>query len=176
MSRMVRTARALAGASFMLCAVPLAAQVPVECAGTARQTKSITLAGGPTQISAIYPGMQLLMFTNFSNTQPTCLVAHFSALSRITDNQVHYQVLLDGVPMQGHAPGLGPSVVWNALDDVLLVDNHEQDSDPTKNTSFNFFQSLPAGNHNVRVLVSAGSNIDPANKPSTQSPVLTLVY
>ncbi len=178
MHRIAKSARRLASASLVLCAAAAAAQTPVQCSGTARQTKSVTLAGSPTPITAIYPGMQLLMSTTFSNSAPTCLVAHFSALSRIADNQVYYQVLLDGVPMQGHAPSAGPAVVYNALDDNGFIDNHEQDSDPVKNTSFNFFQALPAGSHDVRVLVAAGSGIDfmTPNLPTVQSPVLTLVF
>jgi hypothetical protein len=178
MHRVAKSSLSLVVGSFVLAASVASAQTPVECAGSVRQSKSVTLTGSPTPITAIYPSLQFLLRTSFSTATDTCLVAHFSALSRIADNQVYYQVLLDGVPMLGHAPAAGPAIVYNALDDNGIVDNHEQDSDPVKDTSFNFFARLPAGNHEVRVFVAAGSGIDFAtpNLPTVQIPVLTLVF
>ncbi len=178
MNRIAKSALSLAAGAIVFGGVGASAQTPVECAGTVRQSKSVTLTGGATPITAIYPGLQFLMRTSISTTTDTCLVAHLSALSRIADNQVYYQVLLDGVPMLGHAPAAGPAIVYNALDDNGFIDNHEQDSDPVKDTSFNFFARLPAGYHEVRVFVAAGSGIDfgTPNLPTVQIPVLTLVY
>ncbi len=174
---MQRLAKSLAAsAALVVLATTAGAQTPLECGGTVRQSKSVTLTGGPTAIAATYPAMQLLLRTSISNTAETCLVAHLSALSRITDNQVYYQVSVDGVVMQGHVPSAGPAIVYNALDDVTLIDNHEQASDSVKDTSFNFFGRLLPGVHEVRVLVAAGSAIDAGNPPTVQSPVLALVY
>lgn len=106
---------------------------------------------------------------------PTCLVAHFSSMVRITDNYVGFRVTVDGAAMAGHVNGLAgiaqPTVYTS------LSDNNEQFTDPTKTVSHNFFASVFPGVHVVEVWATAGSNIvSPPGPPTVFNPVLTLEY
>jgi hypothetical protein len=122
------------------------------------------------------PNLEPMLVAKFKvgGKTPSCVVAHFSGLTRVTDNYVVFQVRIDGVPMQGHLPGfagVADPVVWAQMDD-----QDEQLSDPTKIASFNFFQKINPGNHVIEVVVAAGSNIDPTNHPTVTNQVLTLQY
>ena len=151
----------------------------VSCTGVASHVLAVTdltykLVNTKFQFDT--PNLESMLVAKFkvAGKTPSCVVAHFSGLTRVTDNYVVFQVRIDGVPMQGHLPGfagVADPVVWAQMDD-----QDEQLSDPIKVASFNFFQKVNPGNHVVEVLVAAGSNIDPANHPTVTNQVLTLEY
>lgn len=152
----------------------------VECRSLAPVVKAVTRPdyhAVTTRFQLDTPNLQPLLSTSIvvTGATPSCLIAHFSALARITDNYVVFQVRVDGQPMRGHLsglPGVPTPVMFTALDDNVA----EQLTDPTKVASFNFFQAVLPGRHTIEVLVAAGSNIDAANPPQIGSPVLTLQY
>jgi hypothetical protein len=114
-----------------------------------------------------------------SGTGYSCIIAHFSAMARITDNYIVFQVRVNRVPMNGHLssiPGVpGVAVVFTSLDETSDFPD-EQLSDPIKMVSYSFFKQVLPGTYTITVFAAAGSNIDPANPPQVGSPVLTLEY
>jgi hypothetical protein len=152
---------------------------PVACRSQASNVLAITdpqyhIIGTKYQLDT--PNLETLLTTKItvSGKEASCVVAHLSALTRITDNYVVLQVRIDGIPMEGHLAGLAgvaTPVVFTAMDE-----QDEQYSDPTKVASFNFFKKVKPGNHLVEVMVAAGSNIDPTNPPTVSAQVLTLEF
>lgn len=123
------------------------------------------------------PNLQPLLQTTITVTGSglSCVIAHFSAMARITDNYIVFQVRIDGEPMEGHLsglPGFPTPVVFTSIDDGVT----EQFSDPTKMVAYNFFKRVRPGVHTIELMVAAGSGIDPLNPPSVGSPVITLDY
>ncbi len=157
---------------------------PIACRSVAPVVKAVTDPDYhvvATKFPVDSPSLQPLLSTTIfvSGRGLSCIVAHFSAMARITDNYIVFQVRVDGQPMEGHLsalPGLPPEpVVFVSLDEVSQFQD-EQLSDPVKIASYNFFKQVGPGVHTIEVMVAAGSNIDPANPPSVGSPVLTLEY
>jgi hypothetical protein len=157
---------------------------PIACRSGASVVKAVTdpdYHAVTTIFPLDTPSLQQLMITtvHVSGVGFSCIIAHFSALARITDNYIVFQVRVDRQPMEGHLtglPGLPPEpVVFVSLDEISQFQD-EQLSDPTKIVSYNFFKSVGPGVHTIQVMVAAGSNIDPANPPLVGSPVLTLEY
>jgi hypothetical protein len=152
----------------------------IECRSTASTVKAVTLPDYhpvTTKFQFDTPNLQPLLTTTVfvTGVGASCIVAHFSAMTRITDNYVVFQVRVDGEPMAGHlsgVPGVPTPVIFTSLDDNVA----EQLTDPTKIVAYNFFKRVRPGLHTIEVLVAAGSNIDPANPPQIGSPVLTLEY
>jgi hypothetical protein len=78
----------------------------------------------------------------------TCLIAHLSVEVAPLDNHVMFQVLVDGVPMQGHGifpysvPTVQAPVVW---------DPEETDKNVNRMVAFNFFMPVERGAHVVEV-------------------------
>jgi hypothetical protein len=163
-------------------ALPLtahAADPGAECRSSAGTVKAIRLQDFQpitTRFQFDNPNLQKLMGTTVLVTGAglSCIVAHFSAHARITDNYIVFQVRVDGVPMEGHLSGLPlyptPVVV------TQMEDYEEQLFDPTRMVAYNFFKQVRPGVHTVEVMVAAGSNIVPNSIPSVGSPVLTLQY
>ena len=151
----------------------------MACRRPATQVRAIGLPGNHN-INARFqldtPNLQTLMSATVtvSGKGASCLIADLSALTRITDNYVVYQVRVDGVPMEGQVGG------WAGVADpvvpVLFDDEDEQFVDPFRILSYNFFQSVSPGPHLVEVMVAAGSNILPGLEPQVVSPVLTIHY
>lgn len=174
--------------SLMLSATPVLyssqalADAPVECrssAGTVKAIRHKDFHNIYTKFQLDRPNLQKLMSTTVqvTGTGLSCIIAHFSAHARITDNYIVFQVRVDGVPMEGHLSGLigfpTPVVVTS------IEDSTEQLFDPVRMVAYNFFKQVSPGIHTVEVLVAAGSNIitNPSNLiPSVGSPVLTLEY
>lgn len=162
----------------LLSAAPAAAQ-PVVCRSTASTVKAVHLPGNHAITTAFQtdePNLQLLLSTPITVTGagPSCVIADFSAVGRITDNYIVYQVRIDGVPMEGHVSGLfgqATPVQWIQFDD-----EDEQFVDPFRSFSYNFFQRVQPGRHVVEVWVAAGSGIAPGLEPQIVAPVLTLHY
>jgi hypothetical protein len=161
----------------------------VVCRSTASTVQGVTRDDAhaiSTKYQIDNPNLEPLLKTTVTvtGTGLSCIVAHFSALARVTDNYVVFQVRVDGEPMEGHLPGLGlvaTPVVYTALDTWINDPASEQLSDPTKTVAFNFFKTVKPGVHTVEVLVAAGSNIwcpsaVDCNKPTVTVPVLTLEY
>jgi len=161
----------------------LAHASPVECRSVSGVVKAITDPDYHYITTAFQfdnPNLQTLLTTTIavSGTGFSCIIAHFSALARITDNYIVFQVRVDGVPMEGHistVAGQPTPAVFVSLDETSDFTD-EQLSDPTKVASFNFFSKVRPGNHTIEVMTAAGSGIDPANYPQVGSPTLTLEY
>jgi hypothetical protein len=173
----------------LLCPDGQARADQIVCRSTASTVQGVTRADThaiSTKYQVDNPNLEPLLTTTVTvtGTGLSCIVAHLSALVRITDNYVVFQVRVDGVPMEGHLPGLGPvatPVVYTAIDTWINDPASEQLSDPTKMVAFNFFKTVKPGVHTVEVLVAAGSNIwcpspSDCNKPTVTVPVLTLEY
>jgi hypothetical protein len=122
------------------------------------------------------PNLQPLLRTRIfvSGVSASCVIAHFSALARITDNYMVFQVRIARVPMRGHLSAIGPYPTPAIF--VSTDTEAEQFSDPTKVVAYNFFARVRPGLHTVQVMVAAGSGVDPNNLPQVGSPVLTLKY
>ena len=153
----------------------------IECSSKADRVKGVTNPNGhliTTKFQFDTPNLQPLLTTTITTSGPTsCVVAHLSGLARITDNYVVFQVRVDGVPMNGHTflPGVNTPVVFRAIDANPEFED-EQFIDPTKSVSYNFFASVPPGDHTVEVMAAAGSNIIAGFEPSVHAFVLTLEY
>jgi hypothetical protein len=164
---------------FLLGLAPDAAAQQVECRGSAPNVRAVTAPDYhyvTTRFQFDTPNLQPLLTTSIfvSGTTASCVIAHFSALARITDNYIVFQVRIDGMPMLGHLSAIGPyatPAIFASIDDEA-----EQLSDPSKVVAYNFFARVRPGFHTVQVMVAAGSGIDPNNLPQVGSPVLTLEY
>lgn len=155
---------------------------PVECQSAARQVKAIRLQDYhpiTTQFQFDTPNLEPLLSTTVEvqGKDESCIIAHFSAHARVTDNYIVFQVLVDGEPMEGHLSGAAsvatPVVITN------IQDYNEQLTKFPRIVSYNFFKKVRPGTHTITILVAAGSAIDatvPGNIPSVGSPVLTLEY
>ena len=158
------------------------ADQPVVCRSSAGTVKAIKLQDFhpiTTKFQFDNPNLEALMSSTVqvSGTGMSCIIAHFSAHARITDNYIVFQVRVDGEPMEGHLGSFG--LVATPVVVTQIEDNEEQLTDPTRMVAYNFFKKVPPGIHTVEVLVAAGSNIitDPSHLiPSVGSPVLTLEY
>lgn len=153
----------------------------VACRAPATRVRAVGLPGNHNinarfQLDMPPSNLQTLMSAtvNVSGKGSSCLIAGLSALTRITDNYVVYQVRVDGVPMEGQVGG------WAGVPDpvvpVMFDDEDEQFVDPFRILSYSFFRSVAPGPHLVEVMVAAGSNIAPGLEPQVVSPVLTLHY
>src|SRR5262245_6396403 len=148
-----------------------------ECTGQTNRVKALSLPG-THYISAQFDEPSILDFEPLMGTtvkvngEKTCLVAHFSTQARVTDNYIVFQVLVDGIPMEGHwSSATGIPVVTSNIEDYA-----EQLTDFPRIFAHNFFLAVEHGEHTVEVLMAAGSGIDSTNPPSVSSPVLTLEY
>jgi hypothetical protein len=152
----------------------------IECSSPVRGVSAVTNPAGhviTTKYQLDNPNLQTLLTTTIQAGRG-CLIAHMSGLARITDNYVVFQVRVDGVPMEGHLPGIGgvaTPVVFVQLD-ANSVNDDEQFIDPTKVVAYNFFKQVDAGAHTVEVLAAAGSNIVAPDFPTVIALVLTLEY
>ena len=151
----------------------------VSCQDASLHVNAVALSGNHN-ITAKFqldtPNLQLLMRTRIvvEGTTPGCVVADLSALTRITDNYVVYQVRIDGVPMEGQTGGFA-----GVADPVIIAtfdDPDEQLVDPFRIVSYTFFKKVPPGVHLIEVMVAGGSNILPGFEPQVVSPVLTVRY
>ena len=153
----------------------------IECSSPVRNVTAVTNPAGhviTTKYQIDNPNLQPLLTTRI-NAGNGCLVAHLSGLARITDNYVVFQVRVDGVPLEGHLPGIGgvaTPVVFVSIDSGNPPYDDEQFIDPTKVVAYNFFTQLDSGTHTVEVLGAAGSNIVSPFFPTVNSLVLTLEY
>ena len=152
----------------------------IQCSSPVKNVSAVTNPAGHT-ITTRYqldtPNLQQLLTTTIDAGEG-CLIAHLSGQARITDNYVVFQVRVDGLPMEGHLPGLPgftTPVVFVSIDAGTANDD-EQFIDPTKVVSYNFFMQLSKGTHTVEVMAAAGSNIVSPNFPTVTSLVLTLEY
>lgn len=164
---------------FSLTTVTAATAQPLTCRSTANRLTAVNLPGNhnvTTRFQLDTPNLEVLMQTpvTVSGSGPSCLVADLSALTRITDNYVVFQVRVDGVPMEGHQGGYFG--VPDPVVPVLFDDEDEQFVDPYRILSYSFFKQVSPGRHLVEVMVAGGSNIAPGFEPQVISPVLTLHY
>lgn len=163
----------------------------IECQSLSTKVKGVTNPDA-TQVTTLYQdnnfnppqfgGFQTLLSTQIVVGGPggSCLIAHFSAEARPTDNYIMFQVAVDGVPMEGHSiiiPSI-PVPVVQAIDETDVFDPNlfSEDPNPPKMVAYNFFKRVTPGVHKVEVFVAAGSAIDPAHTPSVRIPTLTLEY
>ena len=164
---------------FVLSFTTTAGAQQIECRSSAPLVKAVTSPDNhyvTTRFQFDTPNLQPLLTTSIFVNGPgsSCVIAHFSAHARITDNYIVFQVRIDGEPMQGHFSAIGPYTTPAIV--ALFDDPSEQLSDPTKVVAYNFFARVRPGTHTVQVMVAAGSGIDPNNLPQVGSPVLTLEH
>ncbi len=155
---------------------------PISCVSGSRMVAAATDPSGhvlTTRYQFDTPNLQPLLKQTITSNRG-CLIAHLSGLARITDNYVVFQVRVDGMPMQGHLPGVAgvsTPVVFASIDSLSAAPyNDEQFIDPTKVTAYNFFDEIGEGVHTVEVLGAAGSGVDKTNPPQVSDLVLTLEY
>jgi len=163
---------------------PSSFAAPIVCRSTASTVKAVTdpdYHAITTRFQFDSPNLQPILSTTISvsGTGYSCIIAHLSAMARITDNYIVFQVRVNRVPMDGHLSSIpavpGVPVVFTSLDETSQSQD-EQLSDPIKMVSYNFFKKVVPGTYTIQVFVAAGSNIDPTNPPMVGSPVLTLEY
>ena len=151
----------------------------VTCQDVSTRVNAVALPGNhniTTKFQLDTPSLQVLMRTRIvvQGTTPSCVVADLSALTRITDNYVVYQLRIDGVPMEGQTGG------WAGVPDPVIIapfdDADEQLVDPFRIVSHTFFKKVSPGPHLIEVMVAGGSNIIPGFEPQVVSPVLTVRY
>jgi hypothetical protein len=78
----------------------------IECRSSAPLVKAVTSPDAhyvTTLFQFDTPNLQPLLTTGIfvNGTSTSCVIAHFSAHARITDNYIVFQVRIDGVPMRG---------------------------------------------------------------------------
>ena len=183
-SRTLLIALALALAVLAL-AIPLsswegqASDNQIECESKSKQVKAVTSPGvHGTNVSfssnpSYFDPTPLLRTTiNVEGNRPTCLIAHFSAMAQPQDNWVVFQVRVDGVPMEGHAPGLGTVAI------PVVFDPDESGAiGPYRMVAYNFFAEVGPGEHMVEVLFAGCcSSIPTGSGAGVVSPVLKLQY
>lgn len=150
----------------------------VECASKSKQVKAVTSPGvHGTDVSfngspdRFHP-VPLLKTTVDVDGSSTCLIAHFSAMAQPQDNWAVFQVRVDGVPMEGHAGGLG------GVDIPIVFDPDESGTiGPYRMVAYSFFKKVGPGEHTVEVLFAGCCSSDPhGSGVGVQGPVLTLEY
>ncbi len=151
-----------------------------ECEGPVSQVKAVSLQGAQyidTVFSSSTPNLEPLMSTTFEvDDRRRCVIARFSTQARVTDNHIFFQVLIDGVPMEGHINGVPGFPVGMPIVFTNMEDYEEQIAQFPRTFAHSFFLEVKAGTHTIEVLTGAGSGIDPTNLPTVTSPVLTLEY
>lgn len=168
------SARHVAAASAM--EPPATPQKPIICESEATHIKSITIPDF-TPISAAFqfpPGnLEPLLSTTVTvgGKGESCLAAHLSAIARVTDNYIVFQVRVDGVPMEGHLSGAG-----GIATPLVVESKFSSEPDTERMVAANFFAKVTPGTHRIDVLVAAGSAINPTEIPYVGSPVLNLQY
>lgn len=170
---------------FSILALPLegnAQQEQLECAGKTTQVKAVSTQGVNRSAfnftSELHPGAldptPLLTTTVKTTGKLSCLVAHFSAYAQPADNHLIFQVLVDGQPMEGHAP----SFAGFAVPVVTEPNTTDEVFDVPRMAAYNFFKEVGPGEHTVEVRLAACCG-DPAEELGpvlVDAAVLTLEY
>lgn len=156
-----------------------AANQQVECDGKAKNVKAITAAGVRTTAVSLtaHPGLfdpVPLLSTKITvgGKRPSCLMANFSAMALPQDNWVVFQVRVDGVPMKGHAAGLG------GVTEPVVFDPDEGGANGVfRMVAYNFFTAVEPGEHTVEVMYAGCCSSEPLGSgAAVESPVLKLEY
>jgi hypothetical protein len=129
------------------CASASTAVTAIRLGGVRNATVNFT--GGPDYAPGAFDAAPLLTtIVNVGGSAPGCLVATLSTLPRPADNQIVFQVRVDGVPMEGHHPNLFGAGT-PAVSDPNLVDEYY---DSNRMASYTFFRRVTPGPHRVDVL------------------------
>ena len=156
-----------------------AANQQVECDGIAKNVKAITAPGVRTTAVSLTANPGLfdpvpLLSTRIvvGGRRPSCLFADFSAMALPQDNWVVFQVRVDGVPMRGHAAGLG------GVTEPVVFDPDEGGADGVfRMVAYNFFTVVEPGEHTVEVMYAGCCSSEPfGSGAAVESPVLKLEY
>lgn len=152
-----------------------AATTQIECSSAASRMKAVRLDEDRiTKAVYNYPKDGLGHFdplpliattVTVGGTQPSCLVAAFSAMARPLDNHIVFQVRVDGIPMQGHLGGIG------GLPTPVVVDPTEANTASQRMVAYNFFAPVRPGVHRVEVLFAGCCSADPPKDPETGIPL-----
>ena len=164
---------------FVLSFTTTAGAQQIECRGSAPLVKAVTLPDNhyvTTRSQFDTPNLQPLLTTSIFVNGPgtSCVIAHFSAHARITDNYIVFQVRIDGEPMQGisarsaRTRRLPSSRCTATRRNSSAIPRSQRPTTPS--------HAMRRGTHTVQVMVAAGSGIDPNNLPQVGSPVLTLEH
>ena len=114
---------------------------------------------------------------------PSCLIVHFSAEATALDNAIVFQVLLDGVPMQGNSPtganGVSSPAIFEANPIIFHNDVEVGRPGPAPQMlSYTLFGTVNGGSHTVKVLkancCSAINSLVPGSY--VQAATLTVEY
>ena len=159
----------------------LQAQPQSECEGVATRVKAIGIksvdraARNFTWTLALSDRDRFdatpLLQTKVRVFAPGCLVAHLGAYVRPTDNDIVFQVRVNGIPMEGHAAsfaGLSIPVVTepNIVDEFI---------DRPRMASHNFFLKVSPGDYTIEVLLATCcSGPSPVGRAIVDAAVLTL--
>jgi hypothetical protein len=169
----------LAAAAWGLATASGAIAAPIECASVASRVKAQVNTGvhGTNVAFNSNPGRfhpVPLLSTNITvgGTVASCLIAHFSAMAQPQDNWVVFQVRVDGVPMFGHAAGLGGVVL------PVVFDPDESGAiGPYRMVAHDFFARVAPGPHRVEVYFAGCCSANPnGSGAAVESPVITLQY
>ena len=156
-----------------------AANQQVECDSKAKNVKAITAAGVRTTAVSLTANPNLfdpvpLLSTKITvgGRKPSCLMASFSAMALPQDNWVVFQVRVDGVPMRGHAAGLG------GVTEPVVFDPDEGGANGVfRMVAYNFFTVVEPGEHTVEVVYAGCCSSEPLGSgAAVESPVLKLEY
>jgi hypothetical protein len=156
-----------------------AANQQVECDSRAKNIKAITAPGLRTTAVSLTANPGLfdplpLLSTKITvgGRRPSCLLAGFSAMALPQDNWVVFQVKVDGVPMRGHAAGLG------GVTEPVVFDPDEGGANGVfRMVAYNFFTVVQPGEHTVEVMYAGCCSSEPfGSGAAVESPVLKLEY
>jgi hypothetical protein len=154
------------------------------CEGRTTKVTAITAKGyqSRTTIFNIFTNGALdptpILSTTVNVEEAGCLIAHFSAKARPTDNYINFQVRItgkdfNGEPMEGHMIGVAGTAT------PVITDPEETNLNAVRVVSHTFFKRVPPGEYTVEVLMAGGNNIilnDSSQHPGVWDPVLVLQY
>jgi hypothetical protein len=136
------------------------------CDGRATRIKSVTRADyTPTQVDFEASGggldtTPLLQTTvNVSGQGRGCLVVNFSTMALPLDDDVVFQVRVDGVPMEGHLSG------FDGFATPVVADPEETDQNRPRMAAYTFFKEVEPGPHRVEVLFAGCCSTSPPAAP-----------
>lgn len=149
----------------------------IECSSNAPKVKAVGIQSthiANVNFSATNGGFDPvpLLRTTVNLSQTGCLIAHFSAIPRPTDNHIVFQVRVDGVPMIGHVPGL----FGTPTPAVSEPNQTDEWADVPRMAAYNFFKMVPAGIHTIEVLYAACCSPVNLGPSFVDAATLTLEY
>jgi hypothetical protein len=116
-----------------------------------------------------------LLSTNIELKNNGCVVVHFSANTFVADNNVVYQVRMDGKPLEGHITSVIPTMNNTAQPIVMEGDEDGPATKTYRISSFSFFSKAPPGNHKIEVMVAGCCSGNTTGSPVVVTDNATLI-